>query len=336
MLELLILYGVVCYFLIKKGIVAATGKNYGIMVGIGFTFLLIVFMAFRYYAFIDLTHSATVKSTTVSVRTPTGGEVDKIFVSSNQRVKKGDLLFTVDTSKYSSQFNQITSDIQTQQNSLDNLKKDFERTKQLKQGGYVSQAAYDKAYTNLMNQEQALMKSKGALENVEWFLTKSKIYSPVDGYTNIVYLSEGQYLPENRLGAFVIFTDKKFIEVRIPDLLYTFLEVGSYAEFYVSTHPGKVFRGRVQSIAQSTGEAQSNPTSLQGQNTSTLVVRGSKGLGRIVIIEFEEPEGVDIPVGANGQVFISARKPLHILGFVDILAAMVIRIGTIESYFKVF
>jgi hypothetical protein len=75
---------------------------------------------------------------------------------------------------------------------------------------------------------------------------------------------------------------------------------------------------------------------LQGQNTSTLVVRGSKGLGRIVIIEFEEPKGVDIPVGANGQVFISARKPLHILGFVDILAAMVIRIGTIESYFKVF
>ena len=49
-------------------------------------------------------------------------------------------------------------------------------------------------------------------DNLLWVINKSNVYAPVDGVTNIIYFSEGQYLPENRLGLFTLYTDNKFLE----------------------------------------------------------------------------------------------------------------------------
>ena len=334
MLEILLIYVLICYILIKKGILPPTTKVYSLMVIIAVIFLFVVFMGFRYYAFLDLTSSATVKSTTIQIRTPTGGEIEKVYVTSNQRVKKGDLLFTVDITKYQAQYNQMKADIETQKNSLDNLIKTFERNEQLKSSGYISQSDYDNSLTALKNQKESLRKSQSILDNLLWIINKSKVYAPVDGVTNIIYFSEGQYLPENRIGLFTLYTDNKFLEVRIPDQLYTFIKVGNFAEFYINTHPGKIFRGRVKSIGQSNGESTNAGNTLNSQATSTLIRNGSAGVGRIIIIEFEDPDGVYIPVGATGQAWISIEKPNHLIAFLDIIAGLALRAGSIESYLK--
>ena len=334
MLEILLIYVLICYLLIKRGILPATTKVYASMVIIAVIFLFVVFMCFRYYAFLDLTSSATVKSTTIQIRTPTGGEIEKVYVTSNQRVKKGVLLFSVDISKYQAQYNQMKADIETQKNSLDNLIKTFERNKKLKASGFISQSDYDNSLTSLKNQKESLRKSQGVLDNLLWVINKSNVYAPVDGVTNIIYFSEGQYLPENRLGLFTLYTDNKFLEVRIPDQLYTFINVGDFAEFYVNTHPGKIFRGRVKSIGQSNGESTNAGNTLNSQATSTLIRNGSLGVGRIMIVEFKEPEGVYIPVGATGQAWISIKKPNHIVAAVDIVAGLALRAAAIESYLK--
>jgi hypothetical protein len=66
------------------------------------------------------------------------------------------------------------------------------------------------------------------------------------------------------------------------------------------------------------------------------VVKNSNDIGRTVILEFEEPPGIHIPIGATGQAWIAAEKPAHILGFLDVIAGMLLRFGAAEAYLKGF
>ena len=57
-------------------------------------------------------------------------------------------------------------------------------------------------------------------------------------------------------------------------------------------------------------------------------------MGRTVILEFDEPEGIFIPVGATGKAWISAEKPLHILGVLDVVIGALLRFAAAEAYLK--
>jgi len=126
---------------------------------------------------------------------------------------------------------------------------------------------------------------------------------------------------------------KKFIELRIPDQVYEFIKPKAFAEFYVDAYPGKIFRARVHSITESTGEAQG---SLFGgpQSVTQHVVKNSNEIGRTLILEFEEPEGVHIPIGATGKAWVAAEKPIHLLGFLDLVIGSLLRFAAAEAYLK--
>jgi hypothetical protein len=130
-----------------------------------------------------------------------------------------------------------------------------------------------------------------------------------------------------------MFTNKKFIELRIPDQVYEYIKPHAFSEFYVDAYPGKIFRARVHSITESTGEAQG---SLFGtpQSVAQHVMKNSHEVGRTVILEFEEPEGVHIPVGATGKAWIAAEKPIHLLGFLDLVIGSLLRFAAAEAYLK--
>ncbi|MBK7414918.1 MAG: hypothetical protein IPJ38_07125 [Dechloromonas sp.] len=53
-----------------------------------------------------------------------------------------------------------------------------------------------------------------------------------------------------------------------------------------------------------------------------------------MILEFEEPEGVHIPIGATGKAWIAAEKPIHLLGFLDLVIGSLLRFAAAESYLK--
>lgn len=63
-------------------------------------------------------------------------------------------------------------------------------------------------------------------------------------------------------------------------------------------------------------------------------MKNSNDAGRTVILEFEEPEGVHIPIGATGKAWIAAEKPIHLLGFLDLVIGSLLRFAATESYLK--
>ena len=69
----LVPYLLICWLLVKFGIVKKTAGNF-VAMGLGAVFVLFMLLTFtRYYAFIDLTASTTVKAPHIVLNTPAGG-----------------------------------------------------------------------------------------------------------------------------------------------------------------------------------------------------------------------------------------------------------------------
>jgi len=222
------------------------------------------------------------------------------------------------------------SRLQTQLKKLD---VDLKRLAGLR-GDVVPQAEYDAKVAEVDNQRELVIKAEQDIADLQWKIDRALVTAPVDGRVVVQYTSEGQFFGEQRPSAFVMFSDKKFIELRIPDQVFEYIKTHAFAEFYVDTYPGKIFRARVHSITQATGEAQGDLFGGRPDMVSQHIQRNQNEVGRTVILEFTEPEGIHIPVGATGKAWISAEKPYHILGFLDLVIGSLLRFAATESYLK--
>ena len=218
------------------------------------------------------------------------------------------------------------------QTQLGKLENDLKRLGKLR-GEVIPQSEYDAKVAEVATQRDLVTKADQDMADLQWKIDKALVVAPVDGQVAVQFSSEGQYFGEARPAAIHMFTNKKFIELRIPDQVYQFIKPHAFSEFYVDAYPGKIFRTRVPSITDSTGEAQG---ALLGtpQSVTQHVVKNSNEIGRTVILEFEEPEGVHIPIGATGKAWIAAEKPIHLLGFLDLVIGSLLRFAAAESYLK--
>ncbi|TDR30763.1 HlyD family secretion protein [Hydromonas duriensis] len=328
----LVPYILICWLLLRFGVVKRSLGNF-IAMGLGGVLLLFMLFTFtRFYAVLDLTGSSTVKAPHIVLNSPAGGEIDKIFVTHNQKVKAGDSIYSFKTDRYEIALTAKQAELSRLKAQLDKLRNDLKRLEPLR-NDVVSQAEYDNKQIEVTNQRELVIKATQDISDLQWKIDHALVQAPTDGQVNVIYASEGQYFGEQRPSAILMFTNKKFIEMRIPDQSYAFIKPQAFAEFYVDAYPGKIFRARVQSVTESTGEAQGSLLSTP-QSVTQQVMKNSNDIGRTVILEFEEPAGVHIPIGATGQAWIAAEKPVHILGFLDVIAGMLLRFAAAESYLK--
>ncbi len=173
-------------------------------------------------------------------------------------------------------------------------------------------------------QREGLLAKKSSLE---FDLSRLTVTAPFDGLITHVYIADG-----SRVGSLHIWdTSKKFVEMRIPDQTYGNIQIGQFSEFYVDAFPGQIFRTRVHSIVDATGESQGNLFPGE-QNVSAHIQRGASPTGRTVILEMDQATMDIMPIGATGSAWISAEKPHPLLGFIDIIGGATLRLTSVKSF----
>ena len=323
-------YILICWLLVRFGVVK---KTLGNMIAMGLGGVFVVFMVLtctRYLAFIDMTASTTVKAPRIVLNSPAGGEIEKVFVTHNQRVKAGEPIYSFKTDRYQIEMASNRAEKQRLQTQLKKLQNDLVRLGKLR-GEVVAQSEYDAKVAEVETQKDLVNQAEQTIRDLQWKIDRAVVLAPEDGQVNVQYTSAGQYFGETRPSSIQMFTNRKFIELRIPDQVYAYIKPKAFAEFYVDAYPGKIFRARVHSITESTGEAQGSllPTP---QSAAQHIQRNSMDAGRMVILEFVEPEGVNIPIGATGKAWIAAEKPIHFLAFLDVIVGVLLRFSAAEAY----
>ncbi|MDX1282236.1 efflux RND transporter periplasmic adaptor subunit [Shewanella colwelliana] len=341
MKEIMLPYILITWLLFKFKILKPTGRNYFITTSIGILLALTLFLGHRFYSPADLTNSTTVKAPHAVLSPAIGQQIDKIFIDHNQIVAKGDVLYQLKDDKITSAMSEVRSakieidrTIDAKLVALAQAKRNHIRHQGMNEHVSPKDLEESADLVDTLNADLAVLQAqklglKAQQDNLNFELARLTVTAPFDGMVTHIYIADG-----SRIGSLHLWDiNKKFIEMRIPDQAYKHIQKGQFSEFFVHAYPGEIFRARVHSVVNATGEAQGSLLP-QEQSVAQHIQRGAAPVGRTVILEIDAETMAMLPIGATGSAWISAEKPHSLLGFLDIIGGATVRLTAVKSYLQ--
>ena len=144
----------------------------------------------------DVTHyeeftGSTESVKAVDIRARVKGYLEKIAFNDGDFVKKGDLLFEIESQLYEADSDKAKAEVESAKANLDRAKQDYERVQQAVQDNAVSKQEVSKRKADMDMANASLMAAKATLVQAELNLSYTKIYSPIDGKISKRYVDEG-------------------------------------------------------------------------------------------------------------------------------------------------
>ena len=203
---------------------------------------------------------------TVTVGSQVSGQLTDVLVDFNDRVKKGQVLATIDASTYQAQIEQGSAQIASAQASLRqaqaglrNAQLDYNRKADLGRQQLVSKSEVDLARSSLeqaqaqVNSAQAQIRQQTAsTQTTRVNLSRTVIRSPVDGVVLTRTIEPGQTVAAS-LSAPELFTiaedlAKMKIELAVDESDIGQVKVGQAVSFSADAFPDRQFKGVVDQV----------------------------------------------------------------------------------------
>ncbi len=233
------------------------------------------------------TDDAYVETTTVNVAPRVSGQIEEVYVTDNQHVNEGDLVAVIDDADYKIKLEQAEStyekikldqsnakaNLNAAQSNIDLAKKDLDRYKNLYEQGAVSKQTYDAAVVkydtaqaSLTQANQALFSdkngktvadanlrsAKASKDKAALDLSYTKIYAPQAGTVSSRRVEKGMYVTAGT-PLFTLVPEEVWIVANFKENQLTNIKPGQPVDIKIDTYPGKVFKGKIDSIQRASG-----------------------------------------------------------------------------------
>jgi HlyD family secretion protein len=207
--------------------------------------------------------------TKVDISSELSGTISEVLADYNSKVKKGETLAILNTSKLQDQMAQTRANIQNLQAKVQQARADvdqaraalerLEKVAQLSNGQLPAGSELDDARIKLKNTQAALAAGEAsvaqftaALHINETDLTKATIRSPIDGTVLVRSVDPGQTVAAS-LSAPVLFTIAQDLKQMDLNVAVAEADVGQVhdgmsATFTVDAWPGKKFKAKVRQV----------------------------------------------------------------------------------------
>jgi cobalt-zinc-cadmium efflux system membrane fusion protein len=185
-----------------------------------------------------------------------GGYVKELNLLPGQKVKKGQLLFTLENPEYV----QLQEDFLVAKAQLGYLKSDFERQKELVKDHVTSQKNFLKAESEfrVTSATYESLKKKLSLMNLNPNnITENSIRStisvtaPISGFITSVDAEKGMFLNPADIAATITNTDHLHIELNIFETDFPQVEIGQEIKFRLQKEGSKYYQAKVYLISKS-------------------------------------------------------------------------------------
>lgn len=205
----------------------------------------------------------------VQLRPEVIGQLIRLHVAEADRVKKGDLVITLDPKTYQAQVEQAEARVRMQEIAIERqrlliktLSDRFERQKTMFAKKLVDEDSFQAveselslARVDLRSLQESLTQARAALDQAEELLGKTRIRSPIDGVVIQIDVKEGETViagTTNIPGStMMVIADpsETLTEVQVDEADIAQVHVGQRADIFAAAHPDTPLAGTVQSIA---------------------------------------------------------------------------------------
>lgn len=205
----------------------------------------------------------------VTVGTQVSGQVSKIYVSANEKVKKGQLLAELDPALLLTELKQARTAMETAQLIYEQAARDLDRTRTLVEKDYLPKIDLERAQQQYFSSRNGYESAKSAVERSEVNLNYTKIYSPIDGVIISQVVTLGQTLIANYQTPDMFSIAGDLVKMKI-DVNFSESDISKVKErmpikFTVSAYPDREFDGVIHTVNL-------KPKSEQGVVTYSVVV----------------------------------------------------------------
>ena len=189
---------------------------------------------------------------TVSVGSQVSGTIQDIAVDYNSRVKKGDLLLTIEPSVLQATVDESKAALDAAQSQLNLAKNDYERSNTLYKDGFIARAEMEQSQTNYEQAVQSVKRAQSQYERAVTNLGYATITSPVDGTVIARKVDKGQTVAASfqTPDLFEIAEDlsKMQIETAVSEADIGVIQEGQNVTFTVDAYPMQTFNGIVRQV----------------------------------------------------------------------------------------
>lgn len=117
----------------------------------------------------------------VELRADVVGYITHIQVADGERVRKGQVLYEIDRSRYQALLDQAQSQLEIAKANQTRSERDIMRYEKLREGNAIAEKIYDDALTDMVSRKQELLSAQAVLSSAKTDLGYATIRAPFDG-----------------------------------------------------------------------------------------------------------------------------------------------------------
>lgn len=189
---------------------------------------------------------------TVNVGSQVSGTIDNLYVDFNSKVKKGDVLLTIEPSVLQASVDEARASLDSAISQRNFAKNEYERNKMLYEGDMISRAEMEQSQTAYEQSEQSVNRMQSQYDRAVTNLGYATIASPVDGTVISRKVDVGQTVAASfqTPDLFEIAEDltKMQIETSVSEADIGVIKEGQNVSFSVDAYPTETFNGIVRQI----------------------------------------------------------------------------------------
>lgn len=255
-----------------------------------------------YYQLEPWTRDGRIRADTVRVAPDVAGLVTNIYVTNDQPVTRGQLLFTIDQERYKMALEQSNATLMAARATLAQARREAARDARL--GDLVSTESTEQSDTKVRMDEAAVMQAEAAHDLAKLNLARTEVHAPVDGSLTDMSLRLGDYVAVGSpvmalLDSSSLRVEGYFEETKLPRL-----KIGAPVRIHLMGEKHD-FKGHIQSISPGIEDRDRMASSnlLPNVNPTYNWVRLAQRIPVRIAID-EVPPNIRLVVGRTASVTV--------------------------------
>jgi membrane fusion protein (multidrug efflux system) len=201
------------------------------------------------------TDDAYVNANVVQIAPRITGQVSKLYVEDNQFVKKGQVIFEIDSAPFEIAVEKAKAHVAEAEANLDLSKIVADRVLLLSKERVKSVEEKDRANAALEDAKAHLRQAKANLANEQLNLSYTTITAANNGWVTMMKLREGDIVERNRSLFALIDQNGFWVDANFKETELEHIYPGQKVDIEVDMYPSHHIKGLVDSISRGSGAA---------------------------------------------------------------------------------